>query len=60
MAGFAQTTINKINQVYDRWMPELASRSECTQCADFLRRGFVMYWFNHGGIGFDALCRAHA
>ena len=23
MAGFAQTTINKLNQVYDRWLPKL-------------------------------------
>mgnify|MGYP006955221311 CR=1 FL=1 len=23
MAGFAQTTINKLNQVYERWLPKL-------------------------------------
>ncbi len=60
MAGFAQTTINKLNQVYERWLPKLPAEVNVRNVLIFSVTGAVMYWFNHGGIGFYALCRAHA
>ncbi len=60
MAGFAQTTINKLNQFYTQWVPRIPAEVNPRNVLIFCVLAFALHWFDHGGIGLDALCRTYA
>lgn len=59
MAGMPQTTINKINQLYEQGASKIPAEWTVRNVLIFCP-SIVMYRFDYGGFGLYAICGANS